>query len=105
MWQVIQIDGGYWQIVNIDGILRIDRIFDNKKEVRQLKRVRRFLSRLPEAASMIVISNKYLGIIHNCENCTAVFSYKAAEVAPDNTVTCPVCGFRQESKIVYDSNN
>ena len=54
---------------------------------------------------MIVISNKYLGIIHNCENCTAVFSYKAAEVAPDNTITCPVCGFRQESKIVYDSNN
>ena len=35
MWQVIQIDGGYWQIVNIDGILRIDRIFNNKKEAQQ----------------------------------------------------------------------
>jgi len=54
---------------------------------------------------MIVISNKFLGVIHNCENCTAVFSYKAPEVAPDGTVTCPVCGFRQESKIAYDSNN
>ena len=52
---------------------------------------------------MNILSTKFLGVIHICEACPAIFSYKADEVAADGTVVCPVCGFKQESKIAYDN--
>ena len=48
---------------------------------------------------MIVISNKYLGMIQYCDNCGALLKYNANDVAADNTITCPVCGEKQESKM------
>ncbi len=35
MWIVEEIDNGCWRIVNVDGVLRIDRIFDSHCEAEE----------------------------------------------------------------------
>lgn len=35
MWIVEEIDNGYWRIVNVDGILKIDKIFESRSEAEE----------------------------------------------------------------------
>lgn len=45
---------------------------------------------------MIVLSNKFVGCIHQCE-CGAVLAYTPADVNENCFIYCPICHMRQKT--------
>lgn len=48
---------------------------------------------------MTVLSVKFPGSIHICENCGAVLAYHATDVYENHYIYCPVCKLKQQCEL------